>query len=320
MTEPRVSVLIAAWSAETTLMRAIDSALAQTLPVEVIVIDDASPDRTATLAEARAATDPRLRVLRQTRNQGPAAARNRGLEIAHGEWVTVLDSDDFFCEPDRLARLVALAEAEGAQFVADDLWKLQDGALDGPRCRMISDQPLGAVSLDAAGFVAGNLSSWHGGRREYGFLKPLMQRRFLREHGLSYAPDIRLGEDYVLYTQALIAGARFVLTDPMGYAAVVRSGSLSGWHPSEAHERLIAADRALLALPGVDAPTRKALSAHLMEQRKKWAWRQLIDAKKAADPAAALRCFLAPPPVLADLLGKLGKEVASRLGRRLGLR
>lgn len=246
---PTVSVLIAAWSAEATLERAIDSALAQTVPVEVIVIDDASPDATAQVANARAATDPRVRVMHQSHNQGPSAARNRGLAAARGAWVTVLDADDFFCAPDRLARLVALARSKDADFVADDLWKVDEAAPDGPRTRLISDDPIGIQWIDAADFVAGNLSGQHGGRREYGFLKPLMSKAFLEQHQLFYDPVIRLGEDYVLYTRALIAGARFVLTDAAGYAAVVRPGSLSGKHPTEAHDHLVAADRALLALP-----------------------------------------------------------------------
>jgi hypothetical protein len=319
---PQVTVLIAAWSAETTLARAIDSALAQTVPVEVVVIDDASPDRTAALAEARAEKDSRLRVLRQARNGGPAAARNRGLAVARGNWVTVLDSDDFMCEVTRLERLLAVAESTGADFVADDLWKVDEAAPDGPRVRMIgcAEQHMGVISLSAAEFVSGNLSSTQGGRREYGFLKPLMSRRFLEAHGISYDPEIRLGEDYVLYTRALIAGARFVLTDPAGYAAVVRRGSLSGMHPTEAHERLIEADCAMMALPGVDVPTRKALHLHLTEQRKKWAWRRLLDAKKAADPAAALACFVAPPAVVADLLRTVWKEGTARLARPRGRR
>ncbi len=315
---PRVSVLIAAWSAEATIARAIDSALGQTTRVEVIVIDDASPDKTAAVAEARAATDPRVRVLRQPHNAGPAAARNRGLSVARGDWVTVLDSDDFLCEEDRLERLLAIAERTGADFVADDLWKVDEAAPDGPRVRMIgtAETDMGVMHLTAAEFVAGNLSSAQGGRREFGFLKPLMARHFLNTHKLGYDPDIRLGEDYVLYTKALIAGARFVLTDPAGYAAVVRAGSLSGKHPTEAHERLIAADRALLALPGVDAPTRRALQAHMTEQRKKWAWRRLLDAKKAADPRAAMACFVAPPAVVVDLFRTVLKETTARLVRR----
>lgn len=318
-TAPQVSVLIAAWRAEATLARAIDSALAQTVAVEVMVIDDASPDGTAQVAHASAASDPRVQVFRQNTNLGPSAARNEGLSRTQAPWVTVLDADDFFCTTDRLERLVAIAKAENADFVADDLWKVAEEDPNGPRTTMLSDTPIGTQHLDAAAFVTGNLSSRHGGRRELGFLKPLMSRAFLTEHGLSYDPQIRLGEDYVLYASALISGARFVLTDPLGYSAVVRPDSLSGQHPTEAHERLIAADRTLLALPEVDPPTRAALRAHLMEQRKKWAWRRLIDAKGAADPSAALACFWAPPAVIADLLARLGREVTTRIGRRLGM-
>lgn len=319
ITAPQVSVLIAAWKAEATLARAIASALAQTVPVEVMVVDDASPDGTAQVAESTAAGEPRVKVLRQDSNRGPSTARNEGLARTDAPWITVLDADDFFSEPDRLERLLAIAEAEGADFVADDLWKVSEDDPNGPRTTMISDAPIGVQRLDAASFVAGNLSSHHGGRRELGFLKPLMSRDFLTKHRLSYDPQIRLGEDYVLYTRALISGARFVLTDALGYSAVVRPGSLSGRHPTEAHERLILADQAMLALPEVDLPTRTALQNHLMEQRKKWAWRRLIDAKGEADPSAALACFWAPPAVIADLFARLWREVTTRIGRRLGM-
>lgn len=317
---PLVSILIAAWSAQATLARAIDSALDQTVPVEVIVIDDASPDDTTKVADECARRDARVRVLRQTVNRGPSAARNAGLAIARAPWVTVLDADDFFCAQDRLERLVVIAADESADFVADDLWKVAENDPHGARTRMLSETPIGRQPLDAAAFVDGNLSSRHGGRRELGFLKPLTSRAFLTNHRLAYDETVRLGEDYVLYTKALIVGARFVLTDAAGYAAVVRPESLSGNHPTEAHERLIAADRAMLAHPKLDERTRKALRAHLLEQRKKWAWRRLIDAKSATDPAAALACFWAPPAVIADLLTRLWGEVTTRLSRRLGAR
>lgn len=312
-----VSVIIAAWSAEKTLGRAIDSVLTQNVSVEVIVIDDASVDATAAVAQAKANEDPRVQLIRQPENRGPSDARNRGLAQARGTWVTVLDADDFFCEPDRLARLIEIAEAERADFVADDLWKVPEAAPDGPRSAMISDDPIGIQHLDAATFVRGNLSSKHGGRREYGFLKPLMSRAFLQRHRLEYVSGIRLGEDFVLYTHALILGARFVLTDAAGYAAVVRPNSLSGQHPTAAHEHLVAADQTLLSLPEVDPDTRAALNEHMLEQHKKWAWRKLIDAKGAADLKAALACFWAPPAVVADLLSKLWGEVRQRLSRRL---
>ena len=315
--EPRVTVVIAAWNAEGTILRAIESALAQTVPVEVVVVDDCSTDGTRRLAETRAESDPRLTVLRQSVNGGPSAARNRAIEASRAPWIAVLDSDDWM-EPERLARLLRLAEGHAADFMADDLWKVDEGAPLSERRPMLG-HVTGTVPVSAADFVSSNLSARHGGRREMGFLKPLMSRAFLERHGLNYDPGIRLGEDYVIYTQALLDGAVFMLTEPAGYVATVRPGSLSGRHPTEAHAHLVAADRNLLSHKDLSAATRKALEAHLMEQRKKWAWRRLIDAVRDADAIAALCCFWAPPQVTLDLLGRVLREALARLGRRAGM-
>ncbi|MCL6285630.1 glycosyltransferase [Ruegeria sp. 2012CJ41-6] len=309
---PQVTVVIAAWNAVATLERAVQSALQQTVPVEVVVVDDASTDDTVAVAERLAAADPRLHLLHQPENCGPSAARNRAIAESTAPWIAVLDSDDFI-DPDRLERLLAIATETGAAFVADDLLKVDEADPYGPRDRMWSQTDIGRIEVDAAMFVEANLSVRYGGRREMGFLKPLMSRAFLEAHGLSYEPQIRLGEDYVLYAAALVAGARFILTDPAGYVAVVRPNSLSGSHPTCAHEHLIVADRALLATPGLAPRAKAALQAHLLEQQKKWAWRRLIDAKRARDPLAAAAAFRAPLPVMADLAGRLWHDLRARL-------
>jgi hypothetical protein len=258
--------------------------------------------------------DDRLRILRQPVNLGPAAARNRALVAARAPWVTALDSDDFM-EPDRLARLLAIAREERADLVADDLLRQRQDDPEGrARWRLWSDRDLGRQVLTADAFVRGNLTSRHGGRRELGFVKPLMSVGFLRGHGLEY-PDLRLGEDYALYARALVLGARFVLTDPLGYVAVVRERSLSSEHPTSAHAALIAVDEALLAMTD-DRRTRAALRAHRREVQQEWAWRRMIDAVRASDPVAAAACFVAPPRVAADLAGRLGSEAARRAHRR----
>ena len=93
---PDVSVLIAAYRAGTVLPRAVRSALDSAgVRVEVIVVDDASPDATFAVAEGLAA-DHRIRVARLERNGGPSAAHNRALEMARGRWVAVLDADELF--------------------------------------------------------------------------------------------------------------------------------------------------------------------------------------------------------------------------------
>ncbi|WP_319022873.1 glycosyltransferase family A protein [Halomonas sp. FME65] len=104
---PLITVIVPAFKAADTLPTALRSLAAQRgVNLEVIVVDDASPDSTASVAEAFAASDARFRVIRQPHNQGAYAARNRGLTDARGEFITVHDSDDW-SHPDKLATQLA---------------------------------------------------------------------------------------------------------------------------------------------------------------------------------------------------------------------
>ncbi|MEX0585106.1 MAG: glycosyltransferase family 2 protein, partial [Pirellulales bacterium] len=92
---PAVSVVIPAYNAEECVARAIESVLAQTRPVqEVIVVDDGSRDRTAAVAARFGAS---IRILRQP-NGGPAAARNHGVRESRSAWIAFLDADDAWLE------------------------------------------------------------------------------------------------------------------------------------------------------------------------------------------------------------------------------
>lgn len=95
--ELSVSVVIPHFNSTDTIGRALGSIAAQTLlPLEVVVVDDCSaPEERETLRALETESLPfPVRVLEQERNQGPAAARNRGWEAARGEWIAFLDSDD----------------------------------------------------------------------------------------------------------------------------------------------------------------------------------------------------------------------------------
>ncbi|MBO9403188.1 glycosyltransferase family 2 protein [Shimia sp. R9_3] len=309
---PSVSVIIPAWNAAETLSRAVTSALNQEgVSVEVIVVDDASTDETLVCAERLAAADNRVRVLRQKNNQGPAAARNLALDEARAPYVTPLDSDDFM-EKGRLRALLAIAQETHWDFVADDLFKVPESDIDGPRQRLISDEPINELSIDFAGFVQGNLSSERGGRRELGFIKPLISKTFLEQANLRYDESLRLGEDYILYASALLSGARFCLTDPCGYVAVMRPTSLSGQHSTRDLGALVQGDLLLMANPALKPKDRTALKAHYIEALKKWHWLRLIDAVKSRSPIEAMRCFYAPFPVIEELLRNLREQFIIR--------
>lgn len=239
---PSASVVIAAHQAAAYVQEAIASALAQTRQdIEVVAVDDGSTDDTWGALQACARRDPRVVPLRQPRRAGPSAARNAAIARARGRWLAVLDADDLFL-PDRLERMVARAEAEGADLLGDDLLKRDfatgaalgccfgAGALSYPG-------PLPLVEL-----VRRDMPDMPG-HAKLGFLQPIIRRDFLLKHGVRYAEDVHAGEDFLLYFECVARGARFHLTPQAHYVYRLRGGSVSTsrtatLHISEANRRM----------------------------------------------------------------------------------
>jgi glycosyltransferase involved in cell wall biosynthesis len=97
----KFSVIIPAYNAERYIAQAIKSCLNQTYPPhEIIVVDDASTDGTAAVAESFPSP---VRLIRLTENLGVSVARNRGVEASTGDWIAFLDADDWFL-PEKLER------------------------------------------------------------------------------------------------------------------------------------------------------------------------------------------------------------------------
>lgn len=95
MNNPKVSIILPIYGVEKYLPRCTDSVLDQTLrDIEVIMVDDGSPDSCPLLCDEYAQKDNRIKVIHKE-NEGLGYARNSGLEIASGEYVSFLDSDDF---------------------------------------------------------------------------------------------------------------------------------------------------------------------------------------------------------------------------------
>ncbi|WP_176592706.1 trifunctional glycosyltransferase/class I SAM-dependent methyltransferase/polysaccharide deacetylase [Sphingobium sp. EM0848] len=107
---PCVSVIMPAYNAEATIEAALDSLAAQSFTDwEALIVDDGSTDATAAIVARRAAQDSRFRLVQGTR-EGAAAARNRGIALAAGQWMSFLDSDDWI-DPGFMATMLAALDA-----------------------------------------------------------------------------------------------------------------------------------------------------------------------------------------------------------------
>ena len=129
---PLISVIIPAFNAEATILAALASVRAQTYPsLEILVVDDCGTDTTVEQVGRVVADEPRLRLIRHDRNQGPAAARNTGLAVAAGRYSAFLDADDEWL-PEKLERQVAalLAAPRAVLCCCNAVW-MRDGVAEG---------------------------------------------------------------------------------------------------------------------------------------------------------------------------------------------
>ena len=108
----KVSVLIAVYNTEKYLAECLDSVCAQTLQdIQVICIDDCSTDSSLKILQQYAEKDERFCIIHLTENCGQAIARNKGLQIANGEYIMMLDSDDWLA-PDSIEKAYKSITAE----------------------------------------------------------------------------------------------------------------------------------------------------------------------------------------------------------------
>jgi len=185
----RLSLIITLFNTADYLAACVRSILAQAAPdTELILIDDGSTDASWELAQRLAATDPRIRLARQA-NQGPSAARNHGLTLATGDYVTFIDSDDTLA-PATLARCAALLESHQPDILIYSMQHVrEDGEDRSPQDLIIAD----AVYESVAPLITDLLD----GRRLllYSAANKFYRRSFLQRHDLRFPSEMDFGED-----------------------------------------------------------------------------------------------------------------------------
>jgi glycosyltransferase involved in cell wall biosynthesis len=220
---------MAAYNSALTIGEAIESVRCQTRSDwELIVVDDGSRDETAEVAEAFA--DPRVRVVRTAGNQGPAAARNRGIALAEAPLVCTLDSDDLWLPHylDTMAR--TLDSNPEAAVACTDAWVLdQTTGRVRKKSAMAFLDPPDPLPEDTETFFIELL------RRNFVYNSVAARRDSLRAVG-GYDERLWIGEDWELWLRLAAAGFRFVRSPQLAVYRQ-RADSLMTSHP----ERLIEA-------------------------------------------------------------------------------
>lgn len=227
ISRPIVSVIIAAFNVEPYIERAIQSALDQTVrDIEVIIVDDSSTDHTASVVLGFA--DPRIKLYQNHENRGPSFSRNYAISKAKGQWVAVLDADDWW-SPNRLDELLEVAEQYNADIVCDDVYLIDDGA-DSPSTTYLKSRekvigPLENVVEVTPQEMVDDDST---------ILKPMVRASFLLQQAVQYKEHMYVSEDYVFLLDCLLKGAKMVIVPRAHYYYRWRSdslskGALAGW-------------------------------------------------------------------------------------------
>jgi succinoglycan biosynthesis protein ExoO len=254
---PRVSVIVPYLRAEATIARAISSVLAQSMSdLEIVAISDGSTDGSSKIVESFATTDARVRSLRLENNRGPAHARNRAIEAARGQWIAVLDADDWFATD----RLEGLLQAVGdAPIVVDNLMGI-DPADATETEALYATLPDALTSADIAAQTV------TGSQYNYGYLKPMYRRDFVTSRSLRYDEKLRTAEDLLFLLEcSLLSGPIKTMNRP-GYFYNLqfspKQKRLSTTTHSLPTDRIVA--QALMTLLStragvIDGPTRDAI-------------------------------------------------------------
>ena len=187
---PAVSIIVPAYNSERFINACVDSLLAQTCrDIEIIVVDDGSADSTPEQLK-KYSDDGRVRTVTQ-KNSGVSAARNAGLELARGEFVSLVDSDDVM-HPAYIEKCLCLARNDDCEFVLIDVAEFDD---DGKLT-------FGSLNDDDFDEVVNPLEYYLGNGFKGGMSSMFVRRRLIQ--GLKFPEGVSKGED-LCFSYSLLA-------------------------------------------------------------------------------------------------------------------
>lgn len=202
LAKPLVSIIVPVFNQEGKVGACLDSILAQSMPsFEVIIVNDASTDHSLDVCGEYAKRDSRIRMLSNQRNSGQGISRNRAIAVAHGEFITFVDSDDLVL-PDFLlqacAQLIRYPQADIIQFAKATDVELKKVHRPVATVTALSGQEMGKLQCET------KISYWEAWGKVY-------RKKFLQDNRIEF-PDT-LYEDQTFIHKAYL-NARQIIIDP----------------------------------------------------------------------------------------------------------
>lgn len=224
---PKFSVIVPVYNAEKYLNGAIGSILRQGYKdFELIIIDDGSSDNSSKICEEYAAVDYRIRYIKQE-NSGICASRNKGIDVACGEYIVFSDDDDYM-EPDCLKKLNDIflenSDVDVVKSSYEQWWKSADNGITRKKVHVCNENFELIESMNISEFLALREAGifnviWNGAYR----------REFIINNGLKFEEKIKFGGEDNLFNLRVIEQAKriYYIKDSLYRHYVIQKHSTS---------------------------------------------------------------------------------------------
>lgn len=218
MANPKVSFIVPVYNTQEFLPRCLDSLLGQTCPdVEIVVVNDGSPDGSAAIIDEYARMDFRVRVVEKS-NGGLSSARNAGMDVARGDIIDFVDSDDYV-EPNLAEFLVGTFAEEHSEIVVFGA-VCEPAELASKRIQqLLSPEARVSESFDPALLFSANAQPY--------VWRAAYSRELIERESLRFAENVRFAEDVVFQLESYPLSAKTIIAPDRLYHYVMQEKSLT---------------------------------------------------------------------------------------------
>ena len=205
---PKVSVIIPVFNAEEYVGECLDSVISQTIgDIEIIVVNDGSTDNSIQIIREYEKSDYRIVVI-DKENEGAGPSRNKGIQVAKGEFLAFLDADDFYPSNNVLEELYNAACSENVKIAG------------GKRVRLMENGEFkydpDVISVYGEKISASGKMNYTEFQYDYGYQHYIYDRTMIIDNAITF-PDYRRFQDPPFFVKAMIASSSFYFVDSYTY-------------------------------------------------------------------------------------------------------